>query len=357
MLLLGIAACGSSHHSASSNATHASTNSGSSTTVSPIKVGLICSCTGAFAQADTPKADVYKAWVRSTNASGGINGHLIQLTTENDADVPGTSLSEISTLISDHVDAIVDISDVDIVWAKQVQSAGITNFGIFYCAEAVACQQAIPLLRDAGKALGVPLVYQTSVSATAPNYTAQCVAARQKQVKAIQISDVTQIAQRIGTDCATQNYDPVYIAEGAIYSDVFTTTAGLKNDSLFAFPTAPYFYQIPAYVAMDQAVDKYYPGLRNNPTEWAQQTTWGWPAGELLLEAVKAGGLTRNDTPTPAEIVKGLAALKGTTLDGMSPPLTFTPGQPHSVNCWFTGRVQNGTPQLLDGGKTTCKNG
>jgi branched-chain amino acid transport system substrate-binding protein len=48
--------------------------------------------------------------------------------------------------------------------------------------------------------------------------------------------------------------------------------------------------------------------------------------------AVKAGGLTPSTTPSPGEIVTGLQSLKGDTLDGWSPPLTFAAGQPHKTD-------------------------
>jgi branched-chain amino acid transport system substrate-binding protein len=350
-----------------------------------------------FSQTDVPKVDVYKAWVDTVNASGGINGHAIQLITEDDGGNPGTSLSDAQTLISDHVDAMVDISNYDVAWASDVaaahipvvgvnifnapfdtnpdfypegqtedsssyaevaaaKAAGATNLGAFYCAEAVACAQAVPLLRSAGQTLGVPLVYQAEVAATAPNYTAQCVAAQQKHVAAAQIGDVTVVAEKLGANCNQQGYDPIYISEGAIFGSPFTTTAGLKNNSWFEFADQPYFANIPAYQTMNAAVDKYYPGLRSNATEWAQQSTFSWPSGILLEDAVKAGGLGTGGTPSAAEIVSGLESLKGDTLDGTAPPLTFAAGQPHKVDCWFTGRVQNGVAELVDGGKLTCEN-
>ena len=52
-----------------------------------------------------------------------------------------------------------------------------------------------------------------------------------------------------------------------------------------------------------------------------------------------------------------LNSLKGDNLQGLTVPLTFTAGQPHNVSCWFTTRVQNGTPSLVNNGQTTCLNG
>ena len=53
--------------------------------------------------------------------------------------------------------------------------------------------------------------------------------------------------------------------------------------------------------------------------------------------------------------MKGLDTIKGNTLDGMAPPLTFKAGQVHDVNCWFTARVENGVPTLVNGGQVTCE--
>src|SRR5262249_21559925 len=191
-LLFTVAACSSSAKNSSTSPTAGSQGSTGGTQATtggtqapagePITVGLVCSCSGPFGAASVPGQDVYKAWVNTVNASGGINGHTIKLITEDDAATPGTAISEVQTLISDHVDAIVDLSQVDTAWASAVQTANIpvvggyatdepfftnpdfygmgetgdsavtayvltikaaggTSFGDMVCAEAVVCQQ------------------------------------------------------------------------------------------------------------------------------------------------------------------------------------------------------------------------
>jgi branched-chain amino acid transport system substrate-binding protein len=108
---------------------------------------------------------------------------------------------------------------------------------------------------------------------------------------------------------------------------------------------------------MNAAINTYYPGLENNANVWSGSSPLAWPSGVLLEDAVKAGGLGANDSPSAAEIVKGLESLKGDTLQGMSPPLSFASGKPHPVDCWFTSRVVNGQPQLVNSGKPTCSAG
>jgi branched-chain amino acid transport system substrate-binding protein len=104
-------------------------------------------------------------------------------------------------------------------------------------------------------------------------------------------------------------------------------------------------------------MDKYYPGVRENNNLFVEDAFTLWTSGVLLEDAVKAGGLTASATPTAAEVTTGLAALKGDTLDGMAPPLTFTPGKPHTVDCWFTARVQGGVTSVQDNGQVTCEQG
>ncbi len=403
-LVAALAACGSSSKASSTaSSTGTSTSAGQSNTGStptgatgaPIKVGVICSCTGAYSAYDTPLLEVYRSWVDTANASGGIDGHAIQLVVKDDALNPGTSTIAIQALLADHLDALVDISLVDTVWAPMVQKAnipvvggafdaelfetnpdwyapggtansfnygyisilkagGFTQYGVVYCAEAPACAQYVQQIKPLAKQAGISQAYAASISETAPNYTAQCVAAQQQHIKVMIVEDVAATIARFAKDCATQGYNPTYITGGTSFEQPWETTPGLKDGLVTPYEMLPYWVNTPATQAMNTAVDKYYPGLRSNVNVWNESVVLGWPSGVLLGDAIKAGGLQPSDTPTPAEIIKGLTSLKGDTLDGWSPPLTFTAGQPHPMDCWFTGQLQNGVPSLVNNGKVTC---
>ncbi len=396
-----VAACSSSSKSTSSPTSSSQSSSGSSSVKAsgaPIKVGVMCTCSGPFGADIKDAADTYQAWANSVNASGGLAGHPIQITLEDDAANPGTSASALQTLISDHVVAIADMSIVDEVWASTVRSAGIPVVGVnetetpffqnsdfysegqtndsvtvanavtaktagakslgqFYCAEAASCAEGVPLIRNEAQKLGISDVYNAEVAATAPNYTAQCVAAQQAHAAAIFIGDASVVINRIGADCDRQGYDPIYLTEGEGFGMNMASAPGISKNLWSEYSTVPFFANIPAVQAMNAAVDKYYPGIRNNNQVWSQLAAEGWASGLLLADAVKAGGLGPGATPTASEIVTGLDSLKGDTLQGMAPPLTFKTGQPNPVDCWFTARVQNGTPSVVNGGKVTCENG
>ena len=58
------------------------------------------------------------------------------------------------------------------------QKVGGHKMAVLYCAENPACKQTVAPLQAAGKQFGIPVVFNASVLASAPNYTAQCLAAK-----------------------------------------------------------------------------------------------------------------------------------------------------------------------------------
>ncbi len=403
-----LGACSSSSHSASSSTSSGSTPAGSTpsgqtppsgrATGSPIKVAVICSCSGALGADDAPAAKVYQAWADSVNAAGGINGHRVQLINEDDAANPGNSVADVHTVLSDGAVAIMDFSLVDQAWASTVQAAnvpvvggnvneipfytnpdfypegetedavayslvatgkeaGATKLGYFYCAEAPICSETAGLISAPGKQLGTPVAYKAEVAATAPNYTAQCVAAQQMNIDGLLNGDVDPVFERVAENCTTQGFHPLYISSGASFSTSMTSTPGIKTNSWYEANDLPFFANNPAVNAMNAAVNKYEPGTSSSQFWSGGASVEPWASGLLLEDAVKAGGIGPSATPTAAAIVNGLQSLKGDTLQGTAPPLTFIAGHPHPVDCWFTFQVKNGVPAMSNGSKPTCETG
>ena len=403
-IIAAVAACSSSKHSStattSSSAASSSSSSPSSSAASggPLKVGLICNCSGPFGTTIAAAGDVARAWAKSVNAAGGIQGHQVELTVLDDTSNPGTSATDAQTLINDHVAVIIDDSNFDAAWATTVATAGVpvvggnfsaepyltnpdfypsgqtndsityanvsvakaagaTNIGDLYCAEAPQCQQSVALITAAGKQLGVPSVYSGSIAATAPNYTAQCLAAQQAHVQALFIGHSSGVIARVGTDCTRQGFTPTYITEGTGFSTVLETAPGLKDKLWSDYPVRPFWDNAPEVQAMNTAVDAAYPGLRNDPIKWSEYAAQTWTAGLLIEHAMKNAGVASSATPGPADVKKGLDAIQNDNLDGWSPTLNFTAGKPHLVDCWFVARMQGGTPSLVNGGQLSCQNG
>jgi len=213
----------------------------------------------------------------------------------------------------------------------------------------------VPLIEAAGKTLGVKDLYNASIAATAPNYTAQCVAAKQAGIKALFIGDSTSVIARVAENCTQQGYNPIYVTEGTGFTNQALTTPGLESNLWSPYPILPFFSNDPAVTAMNTVLDKYFPGMRQNSNAWSEFAAQAWTAGLLLAQAVKNAGVAAGDTVTSAMITNGLDMVSNETLGGFSPSLTFTGGQPHPVDCWYTGRVQGGKASQVGG--LTCKKG
>lgn len=393
-IALTLTACGSSGGKSTPNASGSQAPTSAS---APITVGFLCDCSGAFGSQGQASYDVFNSWVKTINSAGGIKGHKVQVIFENDSENPGTSATNAQTVISDKVDIIADADDLDATWAQKAEAANIpvigptdtsvqfytnpdfypegqtndsavyavaavakaadlTNTGIMYCAEVPVCHNYALILKSSGTTLGIPMVYSTSIAATAPNYTAQCVAAQQAHVQGLLVADAASVTVKVSTDCAQQGYNPTYVYQATGYQDS-ERTSPMGVNLLMEAPILPYFANTPSIRQMNAAVDQYYPGLRANTQVWSSIETWAWPTGILLEDAVSAGGLTPASQPTAAEITTGLEALKGDTLQGWSPPLTFAAGKTHSVSCWFSAQVKNHVATMLDNDKLTCEKG
>jgi branched-chain amino acid transport system substrate-binding protein len=389
-------AAGSASSAAGSSPTSASSAAG--TAAAPIKIGYICSCTSPLASSIKVNKRAYQAWVDATNAAGGINGHQIQLFTEDDASNPATSITQIHTLIdSDHVIAIAAVDNTPGAWASYIQQKGVPVVGtdgsqfqyysnpmfyypgqtddslpaavvlgakkvvpngpklaIIYCSESPACQELVQPEKTASTKYNVPLVYSTGVSASAPNYTAQCLAAQQSGANVLFIADAVSVVESVAKDCATQGYKPYVLASDGAVGSAFNKLPGLSDKFLSFQPQVPFFVNnTTATQAMLAAFNKYQPGLISDPN-YNGEVVEAWTSGVALAQALKDGGLTPSTTPTSQMLVTGLNSFSNETLGGLAPPLTWKAGTPHVVDCWFWMGTTNGQFTLPYGSAPDC---
>jgi branched-chain amino acid transport system substrate-binding protein len=367
-----------------------------STAPSPVNVGLICSCTGAFASSLVGDEATYKAWASATNAAGGINGHKVKIFFSDDLTNPATSKNEVETMVtSDHVVAIMDDSDVDTAWeafANQhnvpvvggglggtiyntdpdwfpegqtlnaleasfvvaAKKAGAKSTAFFYCAESPGCAEGVPYIRTLATKFKTPLVYTTSIAYAAPNYLAQCVAAKQSGAQALIVADAALVVQSAVADCAKQGYTPIDVVDGSAVALSFTSTPGLKDNLLAIQSDIPFSVTANAGMkAMRAALRKYAPSVLTSPS-FGETIVFQWVSGQLLAAAIKAAHVKSGEAVTSAEIKTGLYSFHGNTLGGMAPPLTFKKGAAHPVNCWFWMRLKGGVFTTPYGLKTSC---
>jgi branched-chain amino acid transport system substrate-binding protein len=358
-------------------------------------IGTVGSYTGPQSSDFKGTLAVLKAWVSYTNANGGIKGHPIKLVSADDQTNPALALSAVQSLVqTSHVIALVgEGSEVDSAWSTYIEqagvpvvggfassstfdsnpdfftagttivqqtfgetqiakTAGVTKLGFLYCAEVAACQQAVPLIRADSQKNGLDLVYTASVSASAPNYAAQCLAAKDAGVDGLSIGESAEPALRIAESCYQQGYAPLEVgnadssAESWLKTPAFSRFVGVSPDVPFVDTS------LPATRAFHAAVQKYAPSVLTNDPGLGQDDLNTWAAGELFAAAAMAGNL--GDNPTPAQVKAGLYKLQGTTLGGLTPPLTFTAGNANPVACYFEIGIQNGQFTEPNGTKFAC---
>jgi branched-chain amino acid transport system substrate-binding protein len=373
------------------NVMNLQTPAGAASLKSPVSVGFACSCSGPEASSIAIQAQVLKGWADYVNAHGGLAGHSVKLITKDDAASPVTALSEVTSLIAqDHVVAIIDGSDEDQAWAayaKQhavpvigvnlsstevftnadffptgqtintlapavaaaAKKGKVTNLATVYCSEDPICASLASPIETAAKSLGLKSSFAEAISSSAPSYTAPCLAAEQAGANGIFVGEASQTVVSFATSCAKQSYKPVYVAESTAISNAFLSAPSMNGmigiqNNLPAFDTSNAAVQ-----TMTTALNHYVPGTTSSPN-YSPGITTVW-AGGLLLSAATQG---ISGTPTAAKITQGLFALKGETLGGISPPLTFHKGKATTIGCWFYMGVKDQKFTTPYGTKSSC---
>jgi branched-chain amino acid transport system substrate-binding protein len=355
---------------------------------------MICSCSGSQQASLGDNGTAIQAWAKWVNAHGGINGYPVRVTVMDDGENPATGLDYAKELVTrDHVIAVVGESSlVDAAWANYIASTGVpvvggvpqeapflTNpdffpsgaqlslvggvsalarsvgkhhLGVFYCAEAPICAQAVPPARGVARRLGM-IVTAGAIAASAPSYAAQCLAAKGAGVDAIWVADTAPVVQRFAADCKQQGYDPLEVGELGSATTAWLTDPNLSGILLTANNADTYDTSLPGLKAFYAALRQYAPGILTSSTAVEKPNTiFAWAGGLLFQAAAKAARLT--PASSPADVKRGLYALKNETLGGIAPPLTFTPGRATFVPCYFTDELKGGTFVPSNGGKPSC---
>ncbi len=170
----------------------------------------------------------FNAWVKWTNAHGGIAGHPVVAYFVDDKSDPATGVAAVKDLVTNkHVIAIVgsnstteqnwasyvlqkripviNSSLIDALWftnpmfyplggtvvtniwgqMKAASVAGAKKIGIVLCSDYAACAQAQPLFKADAESVGLDPAVNTLASDLAPSYTPQCLQLKEAGVQAV----------------------------------------------------------------------------------------------------------------------------------------------------------------------------
>jgi ABC-type branched-subunit amino acid transport system substrate-binding protein len=201
---------------------------------------------------------------------------------------------------------------------------------------------------EALKAVGFELVARGRPSLTQPDYTAQCLAAKQGGAEVIMLALDTASLRRFAGDCARQNYRPVF------------GTADLL--ALSSLPSDPNVDGMIIAAKMAPWTDTSVPGIAKVTTAFAQYApgppptggnTNGWILGRFF-ESI--GRNFPAGTVTIADVEAGVYSVKNDNLDGMTFPITMTKGQPMKRQlCYGVVVIKGGKYARFPGKALRCQ--
>jgi branched-chain amino acid transport system substrate-binding protein len=392
-LALAVSACGSSSKSTSSTttpttgATSAAATSGPALTKAAIKIGVVGTFSGFAGVTSKATADSAQAWAQATNASGGINGHPVQVVVKDDQADPSKSIAAVKDLVeNEHVIALiqhdsgleaswesyVDAKKVPVVGASGTGTVWLTDpnffpvtsnskndltltlyttalagkkgYGIVYCAEVPACAQAGSASAAIAQALHITYAGGLALSASAPNYTSQCLSLRAKGAESVFTATSIETAKRFIADCARQGFKPIWIDNPQNWTAAETSNP-VWEGAWLAADSIP--WTSPKMADYRDAMQKYAPTSPLNSSGTA-----GWASGMVLAKALANVG----DTPTSQDVYSGLYGF-GPNFDagGLIPAVTYAQGKPpvQKTCMWFL-QVKGGQLTAPKGTDAVC---
>ena len=348
----------------------------------PVVVGHVGTYTGVFASfANAPEG--VRAWAQAVNARGGIDGHPVKVIIAEDGGDPARHRSLVQSMVEqDGViafihgfnpttgQAAVDYltkkgvpvvgSDPSSNWyydspvyfphssagrkgvtrallgatAEAAVPQGKTTMALLACNEAQICRDLTVDMPAAAGQFGLKVVSQAQASLAQPDYTAECLAARNAEAEIFFLAFDSQSYGRVAKSCSSVGYKPIF----SLVPNVTNNVADIKEmeGAVITAIVKPWFdTSHPGIAAMHTAMKQYTPRAQSD-----NEAGLAWTSA-VLFERAATGHLSA--TPSAQEILNGLWSLKDETLGGLTYPITFTKGQNAPVkSCWWVAMIRDG---------------
>jgi branched-chain amino acid transport system substrate-binding protein len=174
---------------------------------------------------------------------------------------------------------------------------------------------------------------------TQTDFTAQCQNARNAGAEALRTAADGSTIARIARSCDALGFHPRLIGLSVSISTAQAADPSIRRDNyLVVSPTAPWTAtDTPGQRDYLAALRQFAPDLIPD-----SNTTAAWTCGKLFEAAVeRLGPSARTNDLTTATILDGLGRIKGETLNGLVPPITFTSGEAAAppINCVYVEQL------------------
>jgi branched-chain amino acid transport system substrate-binding protein len=398
-LAVGTPAGASAPHAvlAGTVAASAGTNGSCRSEQSTIAIGSVGEQSGLIGASVGSGPKAVQAWVDSVNAHGGIQCHPVKYVVADDGSDPARNLELVQQEVQqDHVVAFVYMNSVlamqgseswltankipvigspgtsDYMYQSptfypQKSSGNETNYtefaaikpqmtaaqrrhlGLLTCVESLTCRAIAVQGPNIAQGLGMNVVYNGSGSLFAPDFTAQCLAAKQAGVQTLLVSLDANGVTRLLASCDHVSFHPQYALFGTAYAATLLSQPDLEG-AVFGVGVIPWVVTTNAKVAaFRSAMTRYAPGV-----SLAGSALDGWASAQLFAAAMASQHLPAN--PTSQTVLNGMGTIKNDTLGGLTGPLTFSKGKDAPrLDCWFTMAIKSGKLISPNHGKVGCR--
>ncbi len=366
----------------------------------PIVLGQTLATSGVVGSAIAGLRQGLAVWAKDVNARGGVQCHPIQLIQLDDGSDPARVAANWNTLVKERGAVAVlgagvpigiaalrsaaerdkvpviggDVASVDwvqspylfltggaplsaldgaVVEAVNAAKESPKKAGLVYCVEAAICTSLKNSFARSAERAGAALGPVQAVSMTQPDFTTECQMMKNAGATTVYVGVDGSGVTRFARSCASLNYFPT-IANGAIAvsaqsaADPTVRKVGMYLGSgVVPFTTK----DTPGAAAFHAAFDRFAPNATKD-----QPTLLGWASGKLFEAALsKVAAQARTGVVTTQTVLDGLWQLKGETLDGMGPGVTFTKGgAAKEVDCYYAFKLDTAGFSAPRGSKAVC---
>lgn len=361
-------------------------------TVTIGSVGTLSGPVGAFVKDSVFTVGV---WVKWANAHGGVNGHPVRHIIADDSGDParynalvrqmveeqgvvaflfnsiGFAGGDLSYVNSKRIPIIGHEGGSDLGYespmvftpwpagtpysygllgslAAVAVPAGRTKLASLACSDVKLCDIFDKTWTGpAAKELGFEVVYRARPSLTQPDFTAECLSARQAGAQAIILGLDNNSVLRVGRSCARQGYKPVLgMADGLAMPSVAADP--VMDGTVVGTKVAPWpARDIPGLAELHAAFEAVAPGVDPSGASGP-----AWVSAKLFEAAAR----NLPDKPTAADVLDGLWRINGETVGGMTYPLSFGRDQTSPRrSCWGVVTVSGGRFVASQGSRLQCR--
>jgi branched-chain amino acid transport system substrate-binding protein len=226
---------------------------------------------------------------------------------------------------------------------------GKTKAAVLTCQEIEYCSVADKIFPDQAKQSGMQVVYQGKATLTQPDYTSQCLEAKNAGAEVFLTAFDGATDQRIMASCIKLGFRPILVASSNQQSNDWLSDPNMEG-SVVGSSFMPWFLsQHPAIAEYQTTVKKFAPG---SPFE--ASGIGAWSAAKTFEHIVR--GIGPQDTPSSQKVFDGVYALKGDDLGGLSYPLRYDTNLPRKkIGCGWA--VVNTGGKSTSDGKMFCIKG